>query len=72
VGEKLIIASCLVELGEVVAAQEQFAWAAQLWGAAETLREAMNVPIPQVERADYEHAVAKVRSLRYPENNPIW
>ena len=62
VGEKMIIASCLVELGEVVTAQEQFAWAAQLWGAAETLREAMNVPIPQVERADYEHAVAKVRS----------
>src|SRR6266436_3462211 len=47
-GEKWIIAACLVGLGEVVAAQRQLAWAAQIWGAAEALRDALGIPIQPV------------------------
>ncbi len=60
-GEKWVIAMCLVELGEVVAAQRHLAWAAQLWGAAETLRDAIGVPVPPVELTDYEHSVSAAR-----------
>jgi predicted ATPase/serine/threonine protein kinase/DNA-binding CsgD family transcriptional regulator len=60
-GEKWVIAACLVGLGEVVAAQRQLAWAAQLWGAAETLRDTIGVPIPPAERAGYERAVSAGR-----------
>jgi predicted ATPase/DNA-binding CsgD family transcriptional regulator len=60
--EKWVMAVYLVELGEVVAAQQQVAWAAQLWGASEVLREASGIPIPLIEQADYEHAVAAARA----------
>jgi predicted ATPase/serine/threonine protein kinase/DNA-binding CsgD family transcriptional regulator len=60
-GEKWLIAACLVGLGEVVAAQRQLAWAAQLWGAAEALRDTIGVPIILVERADYERSVSAAR-----------
>src|SRR2546421_319555 len=60
-GEKWVIAMCLVELGEVVAVQRHLAWAAQLWGAAETLRDAIGVPVPPVELTDYEHSVSAAR-----------
>lgn len=60
-GEKWVVAQRLVGLGEVVAAQGQLAWAAQLWGASEVLRDALGVPIPPVERADYEQAVSYAR-----------
>jgi DNA-binding CsgD family transcriptional regulator len=59
--EQWVAAVCLVELGEVVAAQRQLAWAAQLWGAAEALRDAFSVPIPLVGRADYERSVSAAR-----------
>ncbi|HKV58643.1 MAG TPA: tetratricopeptide repeat protein, partial [Ktedonobacteraceae bacterium] len=60
--EKWVVAVYLVELGEVVAAQQHYAWAAQLWGVSEVLREASNIPVPLVERADYERAVSAVRT----------
>ncbi len=60
-GEKWIIAACLVGLGEVVAAEQKLAWAAQLWGAAEALRDAIGVPIPPVELADYERSLSAAR-----------
>jgi DNA-binding CsgD family transcriptional regulator len=60
-GEQWVASVCLVELGEVVAAQQKLAWAAQLWGAGEALRDAFNVPIPLVERADYERSVTAAR-----------
>src|SRR5437763_12508447 len=60
-GEKWLIASCLVGLGEVVAAQHKLAWAAQLWGAADALRDALGVPIPPVELADYERSLSAAR-----------
>jgi DNA-binding CsgD family transcriptional regulator len=37
-------------------------WAAQLWGAAEALREKMGAPLPPVERTAYEERVAAARS----------
>jgi predicted ATPase/DNA-binding CsgD family transcriptional regulator len=60
-GEKWVIAACLVGLGEVVAAQQKLAWAAQLWGAADALRDAIGVPIPPVELADYERSLSAAR-----------
>ena len=54
-------AACLVGLGEVVAAQQKLAWAAQLWGAAEALRDAPGMPIPPVEGADYERSLSAAR-----------
>jgi len=56
-----VIAVSLLRLGEVVAAQQKLAWAAQLWGAAEALRDAIGVPIPPVERADYERSLSAAR-----------
>src|SRR5712691_5320032 len=60
-GEQWVIAASLVRLGEVVAAQQKLAWAAQLWGAAEALRNAIGIPIPPVERADYERSLSAAR-----------
>ena len=60
-GEKWVIAMGLVGLGEVVAALRQLAWAAQLWGAAEALRDAIGIPIPPVELASYERSVSAAR-----------
>jgi predicted ATPase/DNA-binding CsgD family transcriptional regulator len=37
-------------------------WAAQLWGAAEALREKMGAPIPPIECTTYEEKVASTRS----------
>src|SRR5207248_6531560 len=50
-----------VGVGEVVAAQHKLAWAAQLWGAADALRDTLGVPIPPVERADYERSLSATR-----------
>jgi predicted ATPase/class 3 adenylate cyclase/DNA-binding CsgD family transcriptional regulator len=61
-GDKRSIAFNLEGLADVVALQGDPVWAAQLWGAAETLREAMGVPIAPVYRADYARSVAAVRS----------
>jgi DNA-binding CsgD family transcriptional regulator len=60
--EKWVAAVYLLELGEVVAEQQQTQWAAQLWGASEALREACGIPVPLVEQADYERAVAAARA----------
>jgi predicted ATPase/DNA-binding CsgD family transcriptional regulator len=61
------IASCLEGLAGVVvtaagASLANVLWAAQLWGAAEALRETMGAPLPPVERATYEERVAAARS----------
>lgn len=44
-------------LASVVAIKGALRWAAQLWGAAEALRETIDVPRLPVDRADYEQAV---------------
>jgi ATP/maltotriose-dependent transcriptional regulator MalT len=59
--EQWVAAVFLLELGDVVAAQQKLAWAAQLWGAAEALRDAFGVPIPLFQRADYERSLSAAR-----------
>jgi predicted ATPase/DNA-binding CsgD family transcriptional regulator len=59
--EQWVASVYLVVLGEVVAAQQKLAWAAQLWGAAEGLRDAFGVPIPLAQRADYERSISAAR-----------
>ncbi len=59
---KVLLPSCLEGLAAVVAVQRELNWAAQLWGAAETLREAMGTPLPPVDRTAYERAVAAVHT----------
>jgi predicted ATPase/DNA-binding CsgD family transcriptional regulator/transcriptional regulator with XRE-family HTH domain len=56
------MASILEALGGVVSSLGDPIWAAQLWGAAETLREVINAPITPVNRATYEHLVAAARA----------
>jgi len=58
-GFKGFTASGLKGLGVVVAAQGQFSWAAQLWGAAEQLREGRDVSLPA---ALYEQSVEAART----------
>ncbi len=56
------IAAGLEGLAYVVAGQGEPAWAAQLWGAAQVLREAIGAPLPPVYRATYQQAVAAART----------
>ncbi|MFL5656303.1 MAG: LuxR C-terminal-related transcriptional regulator [Ktedonobacteraceae bacterium] len=56
------MASCLEGWAGMVVRQGEVGWAAQLWGAAEALRESVAVPIPQVERTNYENAIATART----------
>src|SRR5207249_4961166 len=55
------ITVCLLGLGEVVAAEQKLAWAAQLWGAAEAIREAVGIPIQPVDLADYDRSLSAAR-----------
>jgi predicted ATPase/class 3 adenylate cyclase/DNA-binding CsgD family transcriptional regulator len=59
---KDLLPSCLEGLADVVGVQGEPAWAAQLWGAAEALREGMGTPMLPVSRATYERAVAAART----------
>jgi ATP/maltotriose-dependent transcriptional regulator MalT len=61
-GNKFYIANCLVELGAVVAAQGEAAWAARLLGAAEALCEAITAVLPPPVRAMQEFSIAAVRA----------
>ena len=61
IGDKELIASGLEGLASAVAAQDEPTWAARLWGRAEVIREVIGAPLPPIERADYDHAVAAVR-----------
>ena len=62
VGEKWMTPFNLEGLAGVVASQGAPRWAAQLWGAAEALREAIHVPRLPVDRLGYEEAVAAARA----------
>ncbi len=57
-----LIASCMEGRAAMHADLEQFAWATQLWGAAEALRETIKMPMAPFERADYERRVAAARA----------
>jgi len=60
--EELLTPFMLEGLADVVAAQGAYRWAAQLWGAAEALREALAVPLFPALRAGYEQAVRGARA----------
>jgi hypothetical protein len=62
VGEKWMTPFNLEGLAGVVATQGALRWAAQLWGAAEGLREAIDAPRLPVDRLGYEQAVAAARA----------
>jgi predicted ATPase/DNA-binding SARP family transcriptional activator len=57
---------CLEGLAGVAAAQRRPAWAGQLFGMAEALREAIGMPLPLSERADYERDLALARAQLDP------
>jgi len=61
-GEQFIVPFNLEGLAELVATQGEPGWAANLWGAAEALREAIASPLPPLFRAGYAQAVASVRA----------
>jgi predicted ATPase len=62
VGEKWMTPFNLEGLASVIATQGALRWAAQLWGAAEALREAIDVPRLPVDHVGYEQAVAAAQA----------
>jgi len=56
-----LIAAVMEKFAQIALAQEHAAWAARLCAAAEVLREAMGVPLPPIERANYNHLVSSIR-----------
>ena len=69
-GSQQFLAACLEGLAAAVVAQvaeqepdTQTFWAAQLWGSAASLREAMGTPLPLVGRQAYEQAQTLARGL---------
>jgi predicted ATPase/serine/threonine protein kinase/DNA-binding CsgD family transcriptional regulator len=59
-GNKFYIANCLVQLGVVVAAQGEAAWAARLLGTAEAMCEAITAVLPPPMRAMQTSTLAAV------------
>ncbi|HEV2659621.1 MAG TPA: tetratricopeptide repeat protein, partial [Ktedonobacteraceae bacterium] len=57
-----LIAACLEGRADIAAEDGQLTWAAQLWGAADALRETIRVPIPLIERLDNERSIATART----------
>jgi predicted ATPase/DNA-binding CsgD family transcriptional regulator len=62
IGDKVLIALGLEDLARVVGTQGEPVWATRLWGAAAALRDTIGAPMPPIERAGYEAAVAAVRA----------
>ena len=58
-----LCAYCLEGWACVVAKQGKCAWAARLWGAAESLRERCGIPLYPLDRMDYEPAVVAARTM---------
>jgi predicted ATPase/class 3 adenylate cyclase/DNA-binding CsgD family transcriptional regulator/Tfp pilus assembly protein PilF len=59
---RLQIARLLEGMAVLLSLQRQLAQAAQLWGAAATLRDSMGSVIPPCERGEYEEAIAAARA----------
>lgn len=55
-------ALCLEGLARLEVGQGAFARAAHLWGEAEALRQSAGVPLPPLNRSEYERAVAAARA----------
>jgi DNA-binding CsgD family transcriptional regulator len=58
----LDLATVLEGLAAVVAAQRELAWAVRLWAAAAAWRETRSTPLPPLYCADYERALAALRT----------
>ena len=61
-GHQWTITLCLEALARAIAAQGQLVGAAQLWGAAEALREAIGAPLPPIALNIHEQTVAAARA----------
>jgi tetratricopeptide (TPR) repeat protein len=57
-----LYAYCLEGYASTIAKQGKCAWAARLWGEAESLRDRCGMPLLPLDRVDYEPAVAAVRT----------
>ncbi|HEV7235489.1 MAG TPA: LuxR C-terminal-related transcriptional regulator, partial [Ktedonobacteraceae bacterium] len=57
-----LIAVCLEGRAGIAAEEGQLTWAVQLWGATDALRETIRVPIPLIDRIDYERSIATART----------
>jgi hypothetical protein len=55
------VARSLAELASVALAQARPERAARLFGAAEAMREMVNVPLPPADRVDYDRQLAVLR-----------
>lgn len=62
IGDKRSLAFCLEGLAETACALGDNEQSARLFGAAETLREAIGAPLPQVKRSDYERCTSALRA----------
>ena len=71
VDEKWFIVSCLEGLGAAVAEQGQPAWAARLWGTAESLRNGTDLPIPYVGEASDPLLLLPVEHDRYEQTMAV-
>lgn len=60
-GEKWFLSRSIETLAEVLAWQGQFERAAHLFGAAESLRDAVGAPVLAFYRTDYDEALARTR-----------
>jgi hypothetical protein len=61
-GNKVFATFYLEGLASTMAAQGQLGWAAQLWGAADRLRQTFGVAVPPVVRLMYEHFVTNLQA----------
>ncbi len=65
-GARPSVPAHLEGFAKLAAAAGDTARAARLWGAAEALRAQIGIPVPPVERTDYEQAVAAARQAGPP------
>jgi predicted ATPase/transcriptional regulator with XRE-family HTH domain len=61
-GNKMLTAFCLEGLASTVGVQEEPAWAAQMWGAAERLRQTIHAAVPPFMRVTYELFVTNLQA----------
>ncbi len=59
-GDQELLVNCMEGLAMVVSMQGKHVWAAQIWGAAEVLRETIGQPHAPAERMMYESAIKDV------------
>ena len=60
--DRWLMAACLEGLAYVGLSLGDFAWTARLGGAAEAMRRSLGVPVPLVERAEYEGLLRSARA----------